>query len=101
MKLAISNDLRPRYSAPDVSTLLDKCTFLDPRFRADHLVDLEGSKVRVADKAVVVLMNIDDSTSSDSTQSAGGHESTNVGSQPPHKKRKGLGAIFSKFFDDP
>ena len=38
MKLAISSDLRSRYSAPDISVLLDKCTFLDPRFRAGHLV---------------------------------------------------------------
>ena len=69
MKLAISNDLRPRYSAPDISVLLDKCTFLDQRFHAGHLVDSEGTKVRIADEVVVILMNIDDSTSSDSTQS--------------------------------
>ena len=95
MKLAISNDLRSRYSSPDVSVLLDKCIFLDPRFRAGHLVDLEDTNVRIVDEAVVILMNIDDSTSSDSTQSVTGCESTNIESQPPHKKRKGLGAILS------
>ena len=88
MKLAISNDLRPRYSAPDISILLDKCTFLDPRFRAGYLVDSEGTKVRIADEAVVILMNIDDCTSSDSTQYATDSESTYIGSQPPRKNEK-------------
>ena len=99
MNLAISNDLRPRYSAPDISVLLDKCTFLDPRFRTSHLNDSEGTKVRIADEAVVILMNTDASTSCDSTSCATDCESTNTGCQPPSKKRKGLGAILSKIFD--
>ena len=45
-------------------------------------------------------MNIDDSTSSDSTKSVTDCESTNIGSQPPCKKQKGLGAILSKLFDN-
>ena len=100
MKLAISDGLRPRYSAPDISVLLDKCTFLDPRFRTSHLDDSEGTKVKIADEAVVILMNTDASTSSDSTPSATDCESTNTGCQPPSKKRKGLGAILSKNFDN-
>ena len=100
MKLAISNDLRPRYSAPDISMLLDKCTFLDPSFHTSHLDDSEGTKVRIADEALVILMNIDASASSDSTPSATDCESSNTGCQPPSKKRKGLGAILSKIFDD-
>ena len=47
MKLAISTDLRQRYSEPDTSALLDKCTFLDPRFCASYLDDSEGTKPRL------------------------------------------------------
>ena len=36
----------------------------------------------------------------DSTQSATDCESINIGSQPPRKKQKGLGAILSKLFDN-
>jgi len=33
LKMAISSDLRLRYSEPEVSDLLGKCSFLDPKFR--------------------------------------------------------------------
>ena len=62
MKLAISTDLRQRYSEPDTSELLDKCAFLDPRFCTSYLDDSEGIKVRIADEAAVLLMNTDAST---------------------------------------
>jgi len=80
--------------------LLDKCTFLDPRFHTSHLDDSKGTKVRIGDEAVVILMNTDASTSYDSTSCTTDCESTNTGCQPPSKKRKGLGAILSKIFDN-
>lgn len=89
MKLAISTDLRQRHSEPDTSALLDKCTFLHPRFCTSYLDDSEGTKVRITDEAVVLLVNTDASTSSNSTSSAADcsvNESTRTGCQPPSKK---------------
>ena len=45
-------------------------------------------------------MNINDCTSSDSTKSVTDCESIKIGSQPPYRKQKGLGAILSKLFDN-
>ena len=94
MKLAISNDLRPRYSAPDkaeISILLDKCTFL---IQDSILIILMIQKVPGPE--LQMMINIEASTSSDSTSDCA---SSDTGCQPPSKKRKGLGAILSKIYD--
>ena len=70
LKVAISSDLRPRYSESEVSVLLDKCSFLDPRFCCKCLDDFEGTKNNIADEGVTVLMNTTtDSSPSTSTSS--------------------------------
>ena len=53
LKVAISSDLRPK---AEVSLLLDKCSSLDPRFRCKCLDDLEGTKTKIADEGVTVLI---------------------------------------------
>ena len=39
MKLLITDDLTTRYNSAFISALLDKCSLLDPRFKADYVVD--------------------------------------------------------------
>lgn len=58
--------------------------------------DAEGTKVRIADEAVVILMNIDASISSDSMPSKA--FSTSMGCQPPKQEAKGFGCHFVKKF---
>jgi len=101
MKMAISSDLRPRYSEPEVSVLLDKCSFLDPRFCCKCLDDLEGTKNNIADEGVTVLMNTTTDSSPSTSFSSGSTVAHTEECQPPipKKKRKGLGAILTKIFD--
>ena len=39
MKSPITDDLNTRYNSAFISLLLDKCSLLDPRFKADYMVD--------------------------------------------------------------
>ena len=41
LKLSIYRNLSKRYEAPEVIDLLDKCSFLDPRFNTEYLQDEE------------------------------------------------------------
>ena len=96
LKVAISSDLKPRHSEAQVSLLLDKCSFLGA---SKCLDDLEGTKNKIADEGVTVLMDTtmdsspSTSTSSGSTQSTLSHTEE---FRPPKKKRKGLGTILTK-----
>ena len=94
LKVDISSDLRPRYSEPEVLVLLNKCSFLNPRFRCKCLDDPEGTKNKIADEGVTVLMNTTTESSPNTPISSGSHTEE---CQPPlKKKRKGLGAILTK-----
>ena len=53
LKVAISSDLKPRHSEAQVSLLLDKCSFLGA---SKCLDDLEGTKNKIADEGVTVLI---------------------------------------------
>ena len=44
LKEVISSDLKRRYSDPEVCEILDLASFLDPRFKEQHLSDIEGTK---------------------------------------------------------
>jgi hypothetical protein len=39
MKSAISGNLSPRYESAAISIIIDKCSFLDPRFKANYVAD--------------------------------------------------------------
>ena len=39
MKSLITDELTTRYTSAFISLLLDKCSLLDPRFKADYVVD--------------------------------------------------------------
>ena len=42
MKSFITDDLTTRHDSAFVSLLLDKCSLLDPRYKADYMVDKIG-----------------------------------------------------------
>ena len=94
MKLAIFTDLRQRYSEPDISALLDKCTFLNPRFHTSS----EGTKVRITDGAMILLMNTDSSTSSNSTSSAADCSLMNLLTQYANLQAKSKKYFIKKFW---
>jgi hypothetical protein len=41
MKSAISGNLSPRYESAAISIIIDKCSFLDPRFKANYVADTD------------------------------------------------------------
>ena len=84
MKATILEDLSTRYNIPIISTLLDKCCFLDPRFKVDHIQDsdLITSELQLELKS--------EATTSDD------HILEVAVSPPPTKKAKGLGVILCK-----
>ena len=87
MKAKISEDLQHRYNSLTV-TLLDKCSFLDPRFRGKYAMDKDEVTYQLKQEAVVVLQSEDDKATTNDL--AGNPEDR----QHPKKKRKGLGAIL-------
>ena len=93
MKEKISEDLSNRYSSLATS-LLDKCSFLDPRFRCKFVTDREEVLYQIKEEAVSELesfspprpMPTDHDIETESTEEA----------RPPVKKKKlkGLSAIL-------
>jgi len=97
---SINSDLEHRYAGTEVSLLLDKCSFLDPRFK---------DKYKLTDEPVQVLLqegaSILETESTDQVVSNLGHDKvvSNLGqnegesNEPLSKKRKGkFSLIFGK-----
>ena len=85
MKDIIRRDLSPRYNAPETAELLDKCSFLDPRFKAEYLEDKEGTLEELTSEAAAVADKKKLPTREDEEETP-----------PPPKKAKGLAAILEK-----
>ena len=87
MKAKICEDLQHRYNSLTV-TLLDKCSFLDPRFRGKYAMDKDEVTYQLKQEAVTVLESEDEKATTD-------HLAENAeDSRHPRKKRKGLSAIL-------
>ena len=52
VKEVISSDLKRRLSDPEVCEILDLASFLDPRFKEQHLSDKEGTKQQIIDQCL-------------------------------------------------
>lgn len=85
MKKILHDDLSSRYSA-HTTLLLDKCSFLDPRFRSKYVSEKEEVIVQIKQEAVMVQNSLVPSPTIDA------EELEETG--PPKKKAKGLGAIL-------
>ena len=57
MKEIISDKLQTYYTHEEISDLLDKCTYLDPRFKAWYLSNEEQIQAQIKQEAedVVIL----------------------------------------------
>ena len=92
MKEIISDKIQTYYIKEEVSDLLDKCTYLDPRFKARYLSNTERVHDQIVREAEVVSSSIvltDGHNSNNESQAA-----TAAPQPPPSKKTKGLGAIL-------
>ena len=85
MKDIIRRDLSTRYNSPEIAVLLDKCSFLDPRFKAEYLEDKEGTLEAFMSEAAALA----DKTTPPTHE----HEEE---TPPLAKRAKGLAVILKK-----
>ena len=90
MKEIIGDKLQVSYLHVETSHLLDKCSYLDPRFRVDYLVDKDRTLREIESEAVSIAVKPD--SSFDAT--------VDEEDLAPPKKPKGLSAILKKTFKD-
>ena len=90
MKEIIRDKLQASYLHVETSHLLDKCSYLDPRFRVDYLVDKDRTLREIESEAVSIAVKPD--SSFDAT--------VDEEDLAPPKKPKGLSAILKKTFKD-
>ena len=66
LKEVISSDLKRRYSDPEVCEILDLASFLDPRFKEQHLSDIEETKQQIIDQCLQYYQTVNVNEASDS-----------------------------------
>ena len=91
MKKTIANKLQAHYIQEETSDLLDKCSFLDPRFKAECLANEERTLSQLTTEALIIAGKL--STADDQ----GEVEDTDP---PAPKKLKGLCAVLKKALKD-
>ena len=84
MKTKISEDLQRRYNSLTV-TLLDKCSFLDPRFRAKYVMNKDEVIYQLKQEAIATLESADETRVHEAT---GGNPTEESDGIPCPKKRK-------------
>ena len=84
MKTAISTDLQWRNNSPELGHLIDKASFLDPRFRDQYLENKDGTIDCVKAECLPLV----------SVTSAPVAPETDPDNIPPMKKHKGLAAVL-------
>ena len=85
MKTAISTNLQRRNNSPELGRLIDKASFLDPRFRDQYLENKDDTIDGVKAECLPLV----------STTSAAVAPETDPDNLPPMKKHKGLAAVLS------
>ena len=93
IKETIKEDILARYTNEDMVALIDKSTFLDPRFRGRYLDSKEETIARLITEAIEVSEII----RSEPAESA---NSAHVENPPLQKKSKGLGALLKQLFEE-
>ena len=87
IKETITDSLGSRYICQEVLELIDKCSFLDPRFKTNALPDNAGTIAQLKAEAKEIIESPDGAAEPE-------------GAPPPPKKSKGLGAILLKVAPD-
>ena len=91
IKDSVREDLLARYTDEEMTTLIDKSTILDPRFKARHLSSKEETTATLTTEAIDIAEFI----RSEPARSA---DSVRVESWPS-QKLKGLGSLLKKLFE--
>lgn len=91
MKETMLTDLNKRYNLPDVSRVLEICSFLDPRFKTQYLEVKETTLQLVKEECLTVRIS---SGLDNHSQDEPGPSTSNDLTTPPCKKKKGLSAIL-------
>ena len=94
MKEIILDKLQTYYIHEGISNLLDKCTYLDPRFKARYLSNKEQIQAQIKQEAEDVCLSVmPESQEPD-------HTTAVVPGAPPAKKMKGLGVIRKRIVNE-
>ena len=83
MKEIISDKIQTYYIAEEVSDLLDKCTYLDPRFKVRYVSDKQRVYDQIIREAEVVSSS---STLTDGHNSNNDFQAANAADVPPPKE---------------
>ena len=95
MKEIISDKLQTYYIHEEVSDLLDKCTYLDPRFKARYLSDEEQTQSQIKQEGEDVCISVIQESHEPEQ-----HTTEDILAAPPAKKMKGLGAILKRIVQE-
>ena len=88
IKEIISDKLQTYYIHEEISDLLYKCTYLDPRFKTRYLSNEEQIQAQIKQEAKDVCHSVMQELQEPD------HTATSVPGAPPAKKVKGVGAIL-------
>ena len=92
MKTAISTDLNRRNNSPELGSLIDKASFLDPRFRDQYVEDKDATIDGVKSECLPFATAL----AAVGASLVGAAETGSVSENPPPtKKAKGLAAVLS------
>ena len=91
MKEIILDKLQTYYIHEGISDLLDKCTYLDPHFKAQYLSNEELIQAQIKQEAEDVYLSV---------MHEPDHTTAGVPGAPPAKKMKGLGAILKRIVNE-
>ena len=58
MKETISDDLSARYTDLELSEIIDKCSYLDPRFRTRYLNNKEETLIQNKSEALIIADDV-------------------------------------------
>ena len=97
MKHKVFRYLEEKYSNPDTSTLLDICTFLDPRFKMDYVPECD--RIDLKAKITVETMLVAEkrgNTSTTTQQQQTAEDTSGDGVQGPQCKKRRLADILKK-----
>ena len=90
IKGIIKEDILARYTNEEMMAMIDKSTFLDPRFKTRHLDNKEEIIAGLTTEAIEVSRMIRSEPA----------EITPDENPPSQKKPKGLGALLKKLFEE-
>ena len=94
IKQAIWSDLQGRYTNPEVSDILNVSSFLDPRFKVQHLQNKEETVSAISLECMDYYETTQDRSREGTVRLSAEPEDSAVNNPPPAKRLKGLAAVL-------